>query len=597
MCINLRVLKEDTQLASGDPIFCEGCRAAFNMHSKITKENFDVIQELNEEDNENGETETKPTDQIWKCEFCNYKNKVAIDKEEIPDKDSINYVVEGGEEVKIDEEVKQDISSLIFCIDISGSMNTKWRVDWDVKQIQSTTQDMIKPKSNKKKKAQVPSQNEKINLLSRLECVKAAINSQIENMKVASASKKVGLVTFESYVNIIGDGTQKPTIIKENDMLNNFESLLETAQDCSRTHMSTKIGDTFEDLQNKVWMLKPVGSTALGPAVLWAIAMAGEGSKGSTVVIWTDGVANIGLGQLGSKISPEAEEFYERVAEFAKERGVTVNIISIKGQDCDLETLVTLSEKTNGVVNVIEPNNLQDNFEMMLKKEIIASNVSVRVHLHKGLEFRNENELLMNKEKTLMNRSIGNATNDSEITFEYKIKTVEELKLIEDFNIDDFKEIPFQAIIEYTKLNGIKYIRIITKTLKVSDDADEVQKNADINILAVNAAQQASKLAKKGNFREAQAYTKNQKRFIKKNMRDDRDKEAYSKWKGAMGEMYDQLYDQNNMEEELFLQAESMPADTSMKSKKEKKGFISKLNDAMSNNMYKAMQFNSQNLQ
>ena len=71
-------------------------------------------------------------------------------------------------------------------------------------------------------------------------------------MKIVSSSKKVGLVTFESYVNIIGDGTQKPTIIKENDALNNFESLLETAQDCSRTHMSTKIGDTFEDLQNKV---------------------------------------------------------------------------------------------------------------------------------------------------------------------------------------------------------------------------------------------------------------------------------------------------------------------------------------------------------
>ena len=522
MSINLRVLKEDAQLASGDPIFCEGCRAAFNMYSKVSEDYSDVIQEHKEEEDENGDAEMKTGDQIWKCEFCNYKNKVVVDKEEIPDKDAINYVIEGGEEVKIDEEVKHDGSSLIFCIDISGSMNTKCKVDWDVKQAQSMTQDMIKPKSNKKERAQTSNQNERVNLLSRLEWVKAAINSQIENMKVASATKKVGLVTFESYVNIIGDGTQKPTIIKENDALNNFESLLETAQDCSRTHMSTKIGDTFEDLQNKVWMLRTAGSTALGPAVLCAIAMAGEGSKGSTVVIWTDGVANVGLGQLGGKISAEAEEFYERVADFANERGVTVNIISIKGQDCDLETLVTLSEKTNGVVNVIEPNNLQDNFEMMLKKEIIASNVSVRVHLHKGLEFRNENELQMNKERTLMNRSIGNATNDSEITFEYKIKTAEELKLIEGFNIDEFKEIPFQTIIEYTKLNGIKCIRTITKMLKVSDDAEEVQKNANINILAVNAAQQASKLAKKGNFREAQAYTKNQKRFIKKNMKDEK---------------------------------------------------------------------------
>ena len=234
---------------------------------------------------------------------------------------------------------------------------------------------------------------------------------------------------------------------------------------------------------------------------------------------------------------------------------------------------------------------------MMLKKEVIASNVSVKVHLHKALEFRNEPEEHINTDKTLMNRNIGNATNESEITFEYKIKTAEELKQIEGFNIDDFKEIPFQTIIEYTKLTGIKCIRTITKMLKTSDDKDDVQQNANINILAVNAAQQASKLAKKGNFREAQAYTKNQKRFIKKNMRDDKDKEAYSKWKGAMGEMYDQLYEQNNMEEEMNIKAVAMPVDDNLNAKKKKKGFFSKLNDAMSNNMHKAMQFNSNNLQ
>ena len=113
MSINLRVLKEDAQLASGDPIFCEGCRAAFNMYSKIVEENPDVIQEHKDEENENGDVEMKAIDQIWKCEFCNYKNKVVIDREEIPDKDAINYVIEGGEEVKIEEE-KHDGSSIIF---------------------------------------------------------------------------------------------------------------------------------------------------------------------------------------------------------------------------------------------------------------------------------------------------------------------------------------------------------------------------------------------------------------------------------------------------------------------------------------------------
>lgn len=42
--------------------------------------------------------------------------------------------------------------------------------------------------------------------------------------------------------------------------------------------------------------IEETGPTALGPAVLTSIAMAAEGKPGSTVVICTDGLANVGLG-------------------------------------------------------------------------------------------------------------------------------------------------------------------------------------------------------------------------------------------------------------------------------------------------------------
>ena len=44
--------------------------------------------------------------------------------------------------------------------------------------------------------------------------------------------------------------------------------------------------------------MKASGSSALGSAVLISIAMASQGSKGSSVVICTDGLANVGLGTL-----------------------------------------------------------------------------------------------------------------------------------------------------------------------------------------------------------------------------------------------------------------------------------------------------------
>ena len=35
------MLKEGSELATGDPIFCKGCQAAFNMHSKYEDKKSD----------------------------------------------------------------------------------------------------------------------------------------------------------------------------------------------------------------------------------------------------------------------------------------------------------------------------------------------------------------------------------------------------------------------------------------------------------------------------------------------------------------------------------------------------------------------------
>jgi hypothetical protein len=31
---------------------------------------------------------------LWTCEFCNYKNIVSLDKEEIPQTKEVNYILE-----------------------------------------------------------------------------------------------------------------------------------------------------------------------------------------------------------------------------------------------------------------------------------------------------------------------------------------------------------------------------------------------------------------------------------------------------------------------------------------------------------------------
>lgn len=296
-----------------------------------------------------------------------------------------------------------------------------------------------------------------VTYVSRLQCVQAAIESQLIDMKTEKSKRKVGLISFNKDVTIIGDGTQVPQTIS-GDKLKNYEYLLENGQKVAKTHMEQGIDQTEKQLNEKLFAMEEGGPTALGPAVVSAIAMAGECGNGSSVVICTDGLANIGVGCLEEQKEGDVDvaTFYEQLADYAYQKGVTVHIISIKGEECDLETLSPLYDKTGGNVDIIEPDELKNNFANMLKKEIIATKVVTKVKLHKALEFRNEDQSSLSEDRSLLTRDVGNVTEDSEITFEYKVKSSEELAKLKDFDVNTIESIPFQTIIEYTKLDGMK---------------------------------------------------------------------------------------------------------------------------------------------
>jgi hypothetical protein len=280
---------------------------------------------------------------------------------------------------------------------------------------------------------------------------------------------------------------------------------------------------------------------------------------------------------------------------------VTVNIISIKGEECDLETLSHLYEKTGGNVDIIEPDELKKNFANMLKNETIATRVVTKIKLHKALEFRNEEEKDLNEDKTLLTRDLGNVTDDCEITFEYRLKKKDDLAKLKGFDIDKLETIPFQTIIEYTKLDGMKCIRTLTQVQNVTDSAEEARKAANIEVLSINAAQKATMFAKQGRFREAQAYTMNQKNYIKRSIQNTEQHNAYRGWKKNMNELYDDIHVQNNIEEMACDQMKMMDMDdkdeviVEKASKKTKKGFFSKLGDKFSKNLSKNSKFSSKN--
>eukprot|EP00831_Metopus_contortus_P077762 TRINITY_DN7379_c0_g1_i1.p1 TRINITY_DN7379_c0_g1~~TRINITY_DN7379_c0_g1_i1.p1 ORF type:complete len:156 (-),score=33.47 TRINITY_DN7379_c0_g1_i1:145-612(-) len=93
--------------------------------------------------------------------------------------------------------------------------------------------------------------------------------------------------------------------------------------------------------------------------------------------------------------------------------------------------------------------------------------------------------------------------------------SLEEIKKIADLDLSAIKKLPFQAQLKYTTLCGMKCVRVLTKQQEITFDKEEAMKKVVYNILSTNAIKQSAKMAKKGNYREAQANAYQWKKVLK----------------------------------------------------------------------------------
>ena len=198
----------------------------------------------------------------------------------------------------------------------------------------------------------LPRQLKDVSYISRLQCVQAAIVAQLEALQQTAPKSKVCLITFNNEVNVIGDGSQPISVIA-GDMLSDDAALEEAAK---RFDVFVAVKESAERLMEKVYSLEENGATALGPALLLSIAIASR-HRGSKVVVCTDGIANVGLGNLDVESAqlPAVAQFYTQLGEHAKLHGVSVSVMSIKGTDCRMEYLGAVSDATGGDATIVDP--------------------------------------------------------------------------------------------------------------------------------------------------------------------------------------------------------------------------------------------------
>ena len=87
--------------------------------------------------------------------------------------------------------------------------------------------------------------------VSRIQCVKAAIDSQINDMANGAGQRKIGIVTFNHEVQVIGDGSKSPQTIT-GDHLNQFDFLENNAKAQAAERLTKPVCETQDTLKAKL---------------------------------------------------------------------------------------------------------------------------------------------------------------------------------------------------------------------------------------------------------------------------------------------------------------------------------------------------------
>ncbi|KAN0036620.1 hypothetical protein ACTFIV_001922 [Dictyostelium citrinum] len=477
-------LSNEVPLITGDCVYCQGCNIILSKFSNLNK--------------------TGDNSYTWKCEFCKYTNEnILLEQGEIPNKDSVEYVLSSpstGNNGAADGS-KREESIIIYCIDVSGSMG----ITTEVPSLQS---EWVNAKKGVKGSSSAPS------YISRLECVQSSIPTMIDRLSIQYPNKRVVLVTFSDEVMVYtqNNSVDGPVVIA-GDKLEDYDQLVEIGRSMTYDKLPTSSGSS-DFLKAKIKSLEPVQSTALGPALLVSAAIASQKML-SEVVICTDGVPNVGLGAIEDLPLGPAQEFYEKVTKLAQNNKTTINIIGISGSHIDLGVIGRVSEQTNGNITIIHPLELAREIRKLTQNPMIATDVEMSICLHPTLEI-NKYDSKQGLSRVVKQFPNVNSLTDLTLLYSSRNRPTEFVQFY-----------PFQIQIKYTKLDGVRCLRVVSTQLQATPDFNTSTSNANISILAMAFTQQAAKIAQQEEYMESRLHLKAASRLIRSLCNTDEQWEEY----------------------------------------------------------------------
>jgi hypothetical protein len=126
--------------------------------------------------------------------------------------------------------------------------------------------------------------------------------------------------------------------------------------------------------------------------------------------VCTDGAANCGVGDVNSD-----PQFYKNIAQLAREKAISISVITMEGEDCSLEKLGTAADITNGNVEIVDPAQMSSKVVQMFDKAVFGTKVQCKLLLPNVLVSRPHND----SEASLV-RELISVDTESDITYSFE---------------------------------------------------------------------------------------------------------------------------------------------------------------------------------
>jgi len=184
-------------------------------------------------------------------------------------------------------------------------------------------------------------------------------------------------------------------------------------------------------------------------------------------------------------------------------------MISIRGEDCSMENLGKLADLTSGTVEIVNPLELGSKVVSILNKPVVATSVECHFYIHINLRFTFPEFLTPKASQNVLAVEVGNVTEDSDETLEFKPNEF----------FEPTGELPFQAQIWFTTPDGGRYLRVVTRRAGFTHDREEAEKRLDSAIMALHAVHKSATLAQSGNYLQARVNLISNQRLLQRGMR------------------------------------------------------------------------------